>query len=92
MTIRYATLFLALHLTFCLAVSAQEHLEPEQGMLNQPKIFWDYGQRLREVLMKDASLYHLARLVCIPTLGTEWMVTVVRVDPEIFMLIKHWPV
>ena len=82
MTARYSTLILATQFMFCLSASAQDHLEPEQGMLNQSKTRWDYGQRLREVLMKDASLYHLARMVCLPSFEEEWVVTVVREEPK----------
>jgi hypothetical protein len=82
MTARYATLILAAQFTSYLSASAQDHLEPERGMLNQSRIQWDYGQRLREVLMKDASLYHLARMVCLPAFEEEWVVTVVREDPK----------
>jgi hypothetical protein len=82
MTARHATLFLVAQLTLCLTVSAQDHLEPERGMLNQSRIGWDYGQRLREVLMKDSSLYHVARMVCLPSFEEEWMVTLVREGPN----------
>ena len=82
MTARDATIFLVAQLTLCLTASAQDHLEPERGMLNQSKSRWDYGQRLREVLMKDASRYHLARMVCLPAFEEEWVVTVVREEPK----------
>jgi hypothetical protein len=84
MTARYASLILAAQFTLGLTASAQDHLEPEKGMLNQSRIGWDYGQRLREVLMKDASRYHLARMVCLPAFEAEWVVTVVREDPKDF--------
>ena len=78
MTARHTTLFLAAQFTLCLTASAQDHLEPERGMLNQSRIGRDYGQRLRQVLMKDASLYHLGCLVCLPSFEEERMVTLVR--------------
>jgi hypothetical protein len=82
MTARYATLILAVQSTLCLTASAQEHLEPEQGLLNQPGWQWDYAQRLREVLLKDAAGYHLARMACLPAFEPEWVVTVVREEPK----------
>jgi hypothetical protein len=84
MTARYASLILAAQFTLGLTARAQDHLKPEEGMLNQSTIRWDYGQRLREVLMKDASRYHVARMVCLPAFETEWVVTVVREDPKDF--------
>src|SRR5262245_54564919 len=83
MTARYVTLILAAQVTLCLTASAQDHLEPEQGMLNQPGWEWDYAQRLREVLLKDAAREHVARMVCSPSLSEpEWVVTVVREEPK----------
>jgi hypothetical protein len=66
MSARYAALLLATQFTLCLTASAQDHLEPEQGVLNQPEWEWNQAQRLREVLLKDAANYHLARMVCLP--------------------------
>jgi hypothetical protein len=82
MTARYATLILAFQFTLCPGASAQDHLEPEEGILNQPQWAWDYGQRLREVLLKDAGGLHLARMVCLPAFEPEWVITVVREEPE----------
>jgi hypothetical protein len=84
MITRYGTLILAAQLTFCLSASAQDHLEPEEGILNQPEWQWDYAKRLRDVLLKDAASYHLARMVCLPAFEPEWVVTVVREDGEDF--------
>ena len=82
MTARYAILILAAQFTLGLTASAQEHLEPEEGMLNQPEWECDYGHRLREVLLKDAASEHLARMVCLPAFQPEWVVTVVREEPK----------
>jgi hypothetical protein len=84
MITRHVTLILAAQLTFCLSASAQDHLEPEQAVLNQPEWQWDYAKRLREVLLKDGATYHLARMVCLPAFEPEWVVTVVREDGEDF--------
>jgi hypothetical protein len=82
MNARYATLVLATQFSLCLTASAQDHLEPEKGILNQPEWQWKYAQRLREVLLKDAAGYHLARMVCLPAFEPEWVVTVVREEAE----------
>src|SRR5689334_10917659 len=82
MTARYATWILAAQFTLCLTAPAQDHLEPEEGLLSQPEWRWDYGQRLREVLLKDAAPYHLARVVCLPAFEPEWVVTVIREEPK----------
>src|SRR5947209_8520661 len=84
MIARYGTLVLAAQLAFCLSASAQEHLEPEEVILNKPEWEWKYAKRLREVLLKDAAHYHLARVVCLPAFEPEWVVTVVRKDGEDF--------
>lgn len=84
MTARYAIWILAAPFALGVTASAQDHLEPEEGMLNLSKMEWDYGQRLREVLLKDAADYHLARMVCLPSFQPEWVVTVVREDPKDF--------
>lgn len=76
---RFGTLIVAAHLTFCLPASAQDHLEPEQVIFNQPEWMWNYAKCVREVLLKDASSYHVARMICLPSLfPPEWVVTVVR--------------
>ena len=82
MTTRYGTIILAAQLTFGLAASAQEHLEPEEGILNQRESRLDYAMRLREVLLKDAANHHLARMVCLPAFEPEWIVTLVREDGQ----------
>lgn len=82
MTTRYATLVLATQFALCLTASAQDHLEPEEGTLNQPQWRWNYAQRIREVLLKDAADYHVARMVCLPSFEPEWVVTVVREEAE----------
>jgi hypothetical protein len=82
MNARYAALVLLTQFTVCLNASAQNHLEPERGLLNQPEGQWSYAQRLREAILKDAAGYHLARMVCLPSFEPEWVVTVVRQTAE----------
>jgi hypothetical protein len=80
MIARYVVVVLAMPLVSGPSASAQDHLEPEAGNLNTPDYAWDYSKRLRDVLLKDAASYHLARMVCLPSFETEWVVTVVRED------------
>ncbi len=80
MNARYAVVVLAMQLIPGPSTSAQDHLAPEAGILNTPSFHWDYSKRLRDVLLKDAASYHLARMVCLPSFETEWVVTVVRED------------
>src|SRR3954451_8646535 len=84
MKIRCAVALLAILTTSFLDASAQDHLEPERGILNTSELHWDYWKRLREVLLKDAESYHLARMACLPAFEPEWIVTVVREDGEDF--------
>lgn len=84
MIARYAAVVLAMQFIPGPFASAQDHLEPEAGILNAPGFVWDDAKRLREVLLKDAASYHLARMVCLPSFEPEWMVTVVREDGEDF--------
>jgi hypothetical protein len=58
--------------------SAQDHLVPEAGILNAADYRWNYSKKLRTVMLRDATPYFTARLVCIPSFDPEWMVTVVR--------------
>ena len=60
------------------AVFAQDHLVPEEGILNAADYRWNYAEKLRTVLLKDAAQYFTARLVCKPAFDPEWVVTVVR--------------
>ena len=55
----HGTLILALPLAFCLPALAQDHLEPEEWVLNQREWQRDYAARLREVLFKHAESNHL---------------------------------
>jgi hypothetical protein len=82
MTARCATLILAAQCTLCLSAGVQDHLEPEPGILSQPRWQWDYAQRLREVLLEGATGNHLARMVCLPSFEPEWVVTVVREEAK----------
>jgi len=50
------------------------------GILNRQQWELDYARRLREIILKDASMYHVARMVCLPSFRAEWVVSVVRKD------------
>jgi hypothetical protein len=76
---------LAVLSTACPAVRAQDHLEPEDGILDMDEDEWDYTKRLRTILLKDAEFYHLARMVCLPSFAAESVVTVVRRDDDQLM-------
>jgi hypothetical protein len=82
MNVRNAIVILAMPWIPGPSASAQDHLEPEAGILNTPDSHWDYAKRLRDILLKDAASYHLARMVCLPSFETEWVVTVVREDAK----------
>jgi hypothetical protein len=58
---------LAILSTHCSTVLAQNHLEPEEGILNSDEEDWNYAEKLHAILMKDAPFYHLARMVCVPS-------------------------
>jgi hypothetical protein len=60
-------------------------LEPEDGILDMDEDEWDYTKKLRTILLKDAEFYHLARMVCLPSLAPESVVTVVRSDDDQLM-------
>ncbi len=57
---------------------AQDHLDPESGVVNAPDYRWDYAKKIRQVLLKDAAPYHLAAMACLPSFEPEWVVTLVR--------------
>lgn len=82
MIARFVVVVLTVQLISGPSASAQDHLEPESGILNAPGSTWDFSKRLRDVLLKNAASYHLARMVCIPSFETEWVVTVVREDGD----------
>ncbi|AGA28456.1 hypothetical protein [Singulisphaera acidiphila] len=83
MIARFAVVILASQWIACLCASAQSHLEPENGILNATDSTWNSSKRIREVLLKEATYYHLARMVCLPSFDEpEWVVTVVRQDGE----------
>ncbi len=71
---------LAVLSTACPAVQAQDHLEPEDGILDMDEDDWEYTKRLRTILLKDAEFYHLARMVWLPSFAPESVVTVARRD------------
>jgi hypothetical protein len=80
MNARCAISILALLSIPCFTASAQDHLEPERGGMNQIEEIWQYEKKLRAVLMKDAAPCYLARMVCLPSFEPEWMVTVAWED------------
>jgi hypothetical protein len=80
MNLRALIAFLAILSTGYPAVQAQDHLEPEEGILEMDEDSWDYSKRLRTILLKDAATYHLARMVWLPSFAPESVVTVVRHD------------
>jgi hypothetical protein len=82
MRVLFPLLVLAAHLSHCWHASAQDRLVPESGGLNMSRDRWEDQQTVREMLYKDASLLHLARMVCLPAFEPYWMVTVVREDGE----------
>ncbi len=77
---RAVVIVLAVISSACPAVWAQDHLEPEDGILDMDEEDWDYTKRLRTILLKDADYYHQARMVCLPSFAPEWVVSVVRHD------------
>jgi hypothetical protein len=82
MIARYAVLVLATQLISCHTTSAQDHLVPEEGILNRSEASWSHAKVIREVLLKDAATYHLARMVCLPAFQRKWVVTLVREDGQ----------
>src|SRR5947209_8732059 len=77
---RCAVVVLAMQLALGLSASAQDHLEPEEGLLAADDLHWNYAKRIRDVLLKDAASDYQARMVCLPSFEPEWVVTVVRED------------
>lgn len=75
---RWAILAPGFLLTSGIAVRAQDHLEPEVASLSEYDFHWDYVKKLRQVLLKDASEYYMARMLCIPSFEPEWVVTISR--------------
>ena len=82
MIARSAAVILALQVIPCLSALAQDHLEPESGILSAADSTWSHSKRIREVLLKDSARKHLARMVCLPAFEPEWVVTVVREDGD----------
>ena len=89
MNVRAFIAVLAVLTTACPAVSAQDHLEPEDGILNMDEDSWDYTKRLRTILLKDAEIYHLARMVCLPSFAPESVVTVGRDDDQLVYFVEY---
>jgi hypothetical protein len=82
LNIRYTILIVAILANAWYSASAQNHLEPEEGILNELEFRWEHRKRIREVLLKGAAFYHVARMVCIPAFRPEWVVTVVQEEAE----------
>lgn len=61
----------------------QDHLEPEVGLLTSHGFHWEYATGLRQLLLKDAPMYHRARVICVPAFEPAWAVTLVRQDGEL---------
>jgi len=71
------------HSFLCPAAWAQDHLEPEEGAFSKPQWEWDYHERVRDVLLKDAASDHIARMIYLPSFKPEWVVTVAEdSDPD----------
>jgi hypothetical protein len=79
-TSRYAIASLAVFSSLGVVAPAQDYLEPEETVLNAANFQWEYADKLRSVLLKDAARYYLARLIVIPSFEPEWVVNVFRVD------------
>ena len=62
---------------------AQDHLEPEEGILNADRDDWNYATKLRRMLMKDAAFYYVARMICLPSSDPEWVVTLAVEDNDV---------
>jgi hypothetical protein len=58
-------------------VSAQDHLLPERGSLND-NLGLDHAKSLHETLLKDSAFYYRARVVCLPSGKPAWAVTLTR--------------
>jgi hypothetical protein len=58
-------------------VSAQDHLEPERGSLNESLPSLDDALRLHKALLKDAADHYRARVICEPAFRPRWVVTLV---------------
>jgi hypothetical protein len=82
MNVRCGIVLLAAQLIPVPSAFSQDHLEPEAGILNALDSELDYAKSIRGVLLKGAAGYYLARMVCLPSFETEWVVTVVREDAE----------
>jgi hypothetical protein len=57
--------------------SAQDHLEPERGTVNDSLASLDYAARLHTALFKDAAYHYRARVICEPAFRPRWAVTLV---------------
>jgi hypothetical protein len=61
-------------------VSAQDHLKPERGSLNESNGNLEYAKVLRNTLLKDAATFYQARVICRPSFKPEWVVTLLYED------------
>jgi hypothetical protein len=85
MIARYAFFVSFMHILMCAPVLGQRHLEPEEGIHGQSAWQWNYARRLREALLPGAARPYsaspyVARMLCLPSFESEWVVTVVRED------------
>ena len=69
-----------------LDASAQDHLVPELGSLNDLGV--DYAKSMRDVLLKDAALHYRARVICLRFGEAAWAVTLTREsdDPPAYFI------
>jgi hypothetical protein len=58
----------------------QEHLEPEDGILSELDPIIEYNLTIRKCLLRQTDTTEMARLLCLPSLSPEWVVTVRRND------------
>ena len=74
---RYPTLALLLLVAPAPDISAQTHLEPERGSINESDLVLTYVKSLTDVLLKDAAFHYRARVICLPSFEPAWVVTLV---------------
>jgi hypothetical protein len=71
--VRWLILAVAIIASPALDASAQDHLVPELGSLNDLGV--DYAKSLRDVLLKDAAFHYRARVICLAFGEPAWVVT-----------------
>ena len=80
MNVRIIVAALAMLSMHCSAVPAQDHLEPEEGILNKDAEEWNYAEKLHSVLDARMPVLSFRTMVCLPANDPEWVVTLVRDD------------